>query len=94
MENYFEMHMAPLQVKAISSQGLAHLGDGVYELLCRSHLCKKGGKTALNLHKDTVKLVKAASQARFAQALLPHLTEEEQDYVMETVKKIVSQALH
>ena len=47
------------QVNAISNLGLAHIGDGVYELLCRSFLVSKGGKTVLKLHKDTVELVKA-----------------------------------
>ena len=33
MENYFHMHMDPNQIKAISNLGLAHIGDGVFELL-------------------------------------------------------------
>lgn len=57
--------------------GLAHVGDGVFELLCRSYLCAKGDKTVLKLHKDTVNLVKAPAQAKFADVLLPRLTEEE-----------------
>ena len=35
MENLFEMQMTPAQVKEITNLGLAHFGDGVYELLCR-----------------------------------------------------------
>ena len=80
MENYFEPVMTEQQVKAISSVGLAHMGDGVYELLVRTHLCLMGDKTVKKLHKDTVELVNAAAQAAFAEKLLPHLTEEEQDY--------------
>ena len=30
-----------------------------------------------NLHRDTINMVKASSQAKFMDALLPHLTEEE-----------------
>ena len=41
MENYFQMHMDTKQVGAISNLGLAHIGDGVYELLCRSYLISK-----------------------------------------------------
>ena len=80
MENYFQMNFTPAQVKAISNLGLAHIGDGVYELLCRTYLCTRGDKTALKLHRDTVEMVKASSQAKFADKLLPHLTEDERDY--------------
>ena len=80
MENLFEIVMEPSKVKTITNLGLAHIGDGVYELLCRSFLVSKGGKTVLKLHKDTVELVKAPTQAKFADKLKPMLTEEEMDY--------------
>ena len=80
MENLFEMQMTPAQVKEITNLGLAHVGDGAYELLCRSYLVSKGGKTVLKLHKDTVELVKAPTQAKFADKLKPLLTEEEMGY--------------
>ena len=77
MENYFQMQLTLQQVNAISSLGLAHMGDGVYELLCRAHLCACGEQTVLKLHKDTVLLVKAPAQAAFAEKIKPFLTEEE-----------------
>ena len=80
MENYFQMNFTPAQVNAISNLGLAHVGDGVYELMCRTYLCCQGDRTVLKLHKDTVQLVKAPSQAAFADKLKPHLTEEEFAY--------------
>lgn len=80
MENYFGITMEKKQVDAITNQGLAHVGDGVYELMVRTHLCLRGDKTVQKLHKDTVELVNAAAQAAFAEKLLPHLTEEEQAY--------------
>ena len=80
MGNYFEMHMTAQQVKEISSLGLAHMGDGVYELLCRAYLCEKGGKKVINLHKNAIKLVNASYQAKVMDKLLPALTEEEQDF--------------
>ena len=80
MENLFEIVMEPSQVKAITNLGLAHVGDGVYELLCRSYLVNQGGKTVLKLHNATVELVKAPAQAKFADKLKPLLTEEEMDY--------------
>ena len=80
MENYFEMQLTPMQVNAISNLGLAHMGDGVYELMCRAYLCNRGDQTVLKLHKDTVALVKAPTQAAFADKIKPFLTEEEMDY--------------
>ena len=77
MENYFEMNMTAQQVNAISNLGLAHIGDGVFELLCRSHLCAGGGKKVGDLHKATIAMVKAPAQAKLTEKLLPLLTEEE-----------------
>ena len=80
MENYFQMNFTPAQVNGISNLGLAHMGDCVFEILCRGYLCAKGGKTVGNLHKDTINMVKATSQAKFVDKLLPLLTEEELSY--------------
>ena len=71
------MNFTIQQVNAITNLGLAHVGDGVYELLCRTYLCTKGDQTVLKLHRDTVNMVKAPAQAKFADVLKPHLTEEE-----------------
>ena len=79
MENYFEMNFTPAQVNAMSNLALAHMGDGVYEVLCRAYLCSRGDKTVLRLHRDTVELVKAPTQARFAERIKPCLTQEEAD---------------
>lgn len=80
MENYFQMNMAGRDIDAISNPGLAHIGDAVYELLCRAYLCARGGQTLQRLHKGAIDLVKAPSQAKFAQKLLPFLTEAELSY--------------
>ena len=80
LDNYFQMNFTPAQVNAVSNLGLAHIGDGVYELMCRTYLCAKGDKTVLKLHRDTVDMVKAPTQAKFADRLKPHLTQEEFDY--------------
>ena len=80
MENYFDLHFDLRQVNAVSNLGLAHIGDAVYELLCRSYLCCKGDKTVKNLHRDSVAMVKAPTQAKYMDKLLPHLTEQEMDW--------------
>ena len=80
MEHYFKMNLTKQEIDAISNLGLAHMGDCVFEILCRAYLCAKGGKNVGNLHRDTINMVKAASQAVFADKLLPLLTEEELAY--------------
>ena len=74
------MNFTVAQVNAMSNLALAHVGDGAYELLCRAYLCDKGGKKVGNLHKNAIKMVNAVYQAAVAEKLLPHLTEEEQDF--------------
>ena len=77
MENYFKMNLTSQEINAISNLGLAHMGDCVFEILCRAYLCTRGDKTVNMLHKDTINMVKATSQAKFADKMLPLLTEEE-----------------
>ena len=77
MENYFQMNFTTAQVNAISNLGLAHMGDCVFEILCRGYLCARGEKTVDKLHRDTIQMVKATSQAKFVDKLLPLLDEEE-----------------
>ena len=77
MENYFKMNLEKREIDAISNLGLAHMGDCVFEILCRAYLCARGGKNVGKLHNDTIQMVKATSQAKFADKLLPLLTEEE-----------------
>ena len=80
MENYFEMNLPKAQVDAISNLGLAHMGDCVYEILCRAYLCARGEKKVDQLHAQTIQLVRASAQARFADKMLELLTEEELAY--------------
>lgn len=80
MDNYFQMNFEKAQVDAISNLGLAHMGDCVFEILCRSYLCAKGGKTVDRLHRETIQLVKATSQAKLMEKMLPLLSEEELAY--------------
>jgi ribonuclease-3 family protein len=80
MENLFQMELTEAQVNEIPNLSLALVGDGVYELMCRTHLCAGGNRKLLNLHRDTVEMVKAPAQAKFADKLLPHLTDAEQAY--------------
>lgn len=77
MENYFEPCLAPDQLRAVSSVGLAHIGDAVFEILARTWLCAHGKATGKGLHQAAVRLVCAESQARRAERILPLLSGEE-----------------
>ena len=79
MTDYFSVTLSDDEIRAISSIGLAHLGDAVYELLVRSWLCVHGKATGKGLHRATVALVCAAKQAELSERLLPLLTPEELD---------------
>lgn len=77
MTDCLKPQMSEENINAISSLGLAHLGDSVYELMVRSWLCMKGHGRSGKLHKLTVGYVSAPSQARAAEKILPCLTENE-----------------
>ena len=78
MTDYLHIQLPPDQIRGISSIGLAHMGDAVYELLVRTWLCAHGKATGKGLHRASVALVCAPKQAELAQRILPLLTEEEQ----------------
>ena len=75
--DYFHIALPADQLRTVSSIGLAHVGDGVYELLVRTWLCAHGKATGRGLHQATIRLVCAESQAEKAKSILPLLTEEE-----------------
>lgn len=77
MRDYFHIQMDKNEIKTISALGLAHMGDGVFELLVRSWLCAHGKATSSNLHRATVSYVSAPAQARQVERMLPLLTDEE-----------------
>ena len=78
MTDYFTIQLPSDEIRGISSIGLAHLGDAVYELLVRTWLCAHGKATGKGLHRATIELVCAPKQAEFSEKILPLLTEEEQ----------------
>ena len=77
MMDYFHLNAEQGTINGISSLGLAHLGDAVYELMVRSWLCLHGKLTPGKLHKAALAYVSAPKQAAKMAILLPILTEEE-----------------
>lgn len=64
-------------VRAYSPLTLAYIGDAIYELVVRSVVVERANRSANDLHKRSVKYVKAEAQAKMIMALQEILTEEE-----------------
>lgn len=79
MTDYFQLSADQGTMSGISSLGLAHLGDAVYELMVRSWLCLHGKATAKGLHRATVRYVSAPAQAKAVERIRDLLTEPEQE---------------
>ncbi|MDR0906835.1 MAG: ribonuclease III [Oscillospiraceae bacterium] len=79
MNPLFETQISDEKIRDLSSLGLAHIGDAVYELLARTRVCAEGRTTHGGLHKATVALVAASAQFEAAKRVLPRLTDAERD---------------
>ena len=77
MENYFAPALSRDELLSISSIGLAHMGDAVFELLVRTWLCTHGGATGKGMHRAAIQMVCAESQAQKAERILPLLWDDE-----------------
>ena len=65
------------EIRQFSTLALAHLGDGVFEIMMRTGLAQAGVTSAAKLHKETVRRVNAPAQAKAVEHILPLLTSEE-----------------
>ena len=79
MTDYFHLNMDRAALLSLSTLGLAHLGDGVYEVMVRSWLVLHGKARAKDLHRATVRYVAASAQAERFEKIQPLLSEEEAD---------------
>ena len=79
MMDYFNVEFSDNEIKAMSSLALAHIGDAVYELLCRTYIASTGKETNHSLHKATVSMVAAGAQAQAAEKIEALFTEEERE---------------
>lgn len=77
MIDYFHLNTGREELLNLSSLGLAHLGDSVFEVMVRSWLCLRGKAKAKDLHRATVKYVAASAQAAEMKRIAPMLTQEE-----------------
>ena len=78
LENLKEMfQLEDRDIRTYSPLTLAYIGDGVYELVIRTILVKKGNCPVNQLHRRASSLVKAGAQSAMMEILEPMLTEEE-----------------
>ena len=56
-------HLEEQDIRSYSPLTLAYIGDGIYELIIRTILVKKGNCPVNRLHKKASSLVKAAAQS-------------------------------
>ena len=66
-----------VNIKEVSTDALAYLGDSVIELKVREMLVTSGMSDSGNLNRASLLYVKAGAQAEAMRRLLPMLTEEE-----------------
>ena len=69
--------MVTINIKEISTEALAYLGDSVIELKVRELLVNRGISGSGNLNRASLTYVKATVQAEAMRTLLPLLSEEE-----------------
>lgn len=62
----------------------AYIGDAVYEVYVRSLIISSGRKTSNDLHKESIKFVKACAQSDYLEVIMSELTEDEQYIVKRT----------
>lgn len=73
-----EFELGEQELNSYSPLVLAYIGDGIYELIIRSMIVQKKNCAVQRLHKEATWYVKAASQAKMMDGLLPELNEEEE----------------
>lgn len=72
------------QINQMSPLTWAYVGDAVYELYVRNYLIDTTDLKPNNLHRESIKYVKAKSQSEILRSLQEFLTEKEQDIVRRT----------
>ena len=70
-------HLEEQDIRSYSPLTLAYIGDGIYELIIRTILVKKGNCPVNRLHKKASSLVKAAAQSGIMEIIEKELTPEE-----------------
>ena len=72
-----QFHLKQQDLRSYSPLTLAYIGDGIYELIIRTILVRKGNCPVNQLHKKASSLVKAGAQSAIMEVIEEELTPEE-----------------
>ena len=67
-----------IDLHTLSPLALAFVGDGVYSLMVRERLLCEANRPVNDLHRQSVRDVRAEAQAAAMSRIMEHLTEEEE----------------
>lgn len=81
MENFIELNKSEEDINLLSPLTWAYIGDCVYELYIRTNLVEQSNLKPHKLHIETIKYVKAKSQALILEEIFDSLTDEEKNIV-------------
>lgn len=81
MEELIELNRPEEEINMLSPLTWAYVGDCVYELYIRTRLVNTTNLKPHKLHIETIKYVKAKSQAELLEKIQDKLTNEEKDIV-------------
>lgn len=81
MEEWISLNRSEEEINLLSPLTWAYVGDCVYELYIRTNLVNQTNLKPHKLHIETIKYVKAKSQAKLLEKIYENLTEEEKDIV-------------
>jgi ribonuclease III family protein len=82
LENSNEfIRLSEIDIKMLNPLIWAYIGDSVYEMYVRSFIISNTKKTSADLHRRSIKYVKASAQSAHLELLEPYLNEEEKDIV-------------
>lgn len=81
MEELIELNRTEEEINLLSPLTWAYIGDCVYELYIRTNLVNTTNLKPHKLHIETIKYVKAKSQAELLAKIQDKLTEEEKEIV-------------
>lgn len=81
MEEWIKLNRTEEEINLLSPLTWAYVGDCVYELYIRTNLVNTTNLKPHKLHIETIKYVKAKSQAELLKKIQDNLTEEEKDIV-------------
>lgn len=73
--------LSVIDIKMLNPLVWAYIGDSVYEMYVRSFIIADSKKMAAELHKMSIKYVKASAQSAHLELIAPFLTSEESDIV-------------